>query len=272
MFAAVAKTARSIALHPLTRDHKVAAFGRFVRWQVESRVRDAVVVPWIAGTRLLVKRGMTGATGNIYCGLHEFAEMAFVLHLLRTGDLFADVGANVGSYIVLAAGVRGARVIAVEPGSAAREALLDNLALNDLGDLVRVEAVALGASRGKVRFTKGQDTTTNHVISRPDQAYEEVQQTTGDALFSDECPVLVKLDVEGYEPAVLDGAGATLTNPKLKALIIELNGSGRRYGFDDTRNPSKAARSRLRAPRLHSSFPRASQSVRTQRAEHDLRA
>ncbi len=112
-------------------------------------------MPWIAGTRLLVRRGMTGATGNIYAGLHEFAEMAFVLHLLRAGDRFADLGANVGSYTVLAAGVRRARVVAVEPGSAARAALRDNVELNGLGDLVRVEGVALGAAQRRVAFTTG---------------------------------------------------------------------------------------------------------------------
>ena len=234
VFSAVANTGRFIASHPLTRDRKLEAFGRLLRWQVEGFLRDAVIFPWIAGTRLLVKRGMSGATGNIYCGLHEFAEMAFVLHLLRTGDLFADVGANIGSYTVLAAGVRRARVVAVEPGSAARAALLDNVALNGLDDLVRVEAVALGASRDRIRFTRGGD-TINHVVSGQDRASEEVQQITGDALFRDECPVLMKLDVEGYEAAVLAGAAATLTNPELKALIIELNGSGCRYGFDDVR-------------------------------------
>ena len=45
---------------------------------------------------------MHGVTGNVYCGLHDFAEMSFMLHLLRAGDLFADIGANVGSYTVLA--------------------------------------------------------------------------------------------------------------------------------------------------------------------------
>ena len=45
--------------------------------------------------------GMTGATGNVYCGLHEFEDMALVLHALRPRDLFVDVGANVGSYTVL---------------------------------------------------------------------------------------------------------------------------------------------------------------------------
>ena len=156
--------------------------------------------------------------------------MAFVLHLLRPGDLFADVGANVGSYTVLAAGVRGARVIAVEPGCTARAALLDNLELNGLGELVRVAAVALGPCKGTVRFTVGED-TTNHVARRADEEGEDVRQTTADALFGSEPPVLIKLDVEGFEAAVLAGARATLGDPALRALIVELSGSG--YGYDD---------------------------------------
>ena len=41
----------------------------FLRWQIVSRVRDEVIVHWIDGTRFAAKRGMTGATGNIYAGL-----------------------------------------------------------------------------------------------------------------------------------------------------------------------------------------------------------
>ena len=43
---------------------------------------------------------MAGATGNIYVGLHEFAEMAFLLHLLRPEDLFGDIGANIGQFAI----------------------------------------------------------------------------------------------------------------------------------------------------------------------------
>jgi FkbM family methyltransferase len=175
---------------------------------------------------------MHGITGNIYCGLHEFMEMAFTLHLLRAGDLFADIGANVGSYTVLAAGVCGARVVAVEPGSAAGTALSKNVALNKLGDHVSVEAVALGDTFGELPFSLGQD-PTNHVLGHRDERYQKVRQTTADLLFADETPLAMKLDVEGYEAAVLAGAPATLANPGLKALIVELNGSGSRYGFND---------------------------------------
>jgi FkbM family methyltransferase len=226
------RTARFIAAHPLTRDRKLAAFARLARWQLESRLRSEVVVPWIAGTRLAVRRGMHGVTGNIYCGLHDFAEMSFMLHLLRAGDLFADIGANVGSYTVLAAGVRGARVVAVEPDPGAGADLAKNISLNRLGDRVNVEAVALGAGVGELAFSTGQG-PMNHVLNGCDQGHRKVRQTTADRLFAAAAPLAIKLDVEGYEAAVLAGARATLADPGLKALIVELNGSGSRYGFDD---------------------------------------
>lgn len=234
MFTAIARTGRFLATHPLTREDKLAAFGRFAGWQVRSRLFSEVVVPWIAGTRLVIRRGMAGATGNVYCGLHEFAEMAFVLHLLRPGDLFADVGANVGGYTVLAAGVRRARVVAIEPGRRAHAALTRNVALNRLSDRVRTAPVALGDAIGTLFFSTGHD-ATDHVSSEAGDAHERVPQTTADALFADEAPLAMKLDVEGYEAAVLAGGRAVLADPGLRALIVELNGSGHRYGFDDQR-------------------------------------
>jgi hypothetical protein len=45
--------------------------------------------------------------------------------------------------------------------------------------------------------------------------------------------MLVKIDVEGYETEVLKGMAKTLEAPGLKAIIIELNGSGARYGYDE---------------------------------------
>lgn len=73
-------------------------YGRFVRWQIESRLKEDVTFDWIGDAKLVVGNGMTGATGNVYCCLNEFADMGFLLHLLRKGDLFIDVGANIGSY------------------------------------------------------------------------------------------------------------------------------------------------------------------------------
>ena len=73
---------------------------------------------------------MTGITGNWYCGLHEFHEMAFVLHFLRKNDTFIDVGANVGSYTILAA-VTGSNVISIEPIPSTFNYLKNNVSINN---------------------------------------------------------------------------------------------------------------------------------------------
>jgi len=74
-----------------------------------------VLVPWVGSTSQVIETGMTGATMNLYYGLHEAADMAFVLHALRPDDVFLDVGANVGTYSILVSGVAQARTTALEP-------------------------------------------------------------------------------------------------------------------------------------------------------------
>ncbi len=101
-----ARLLRYVWNHPLNaRSSRVAALGRVFRWQLASRLLPGpIALPFVDDTWLFATRGMTGATGNWYCGLHEVAEMAFVLHLLRPDEHFVDVGANVGSYTILAGG------------------------------------------------------------------------------------------------------------------------------------------------------------------------
>lgn len=178
---------------------------------------------------------MTGATGNIYCGLHEFEDMGFVLHALRPGDWFVDVGANVGAYSVLAAGACGASVVACEPGPAAYEDLLDNVRLNDLQTRVVARNVAVGAFAGTVRFTNGFG-TVNHVMPATASREERgitVSVETLDNLLEGRSPKAIKIDVEGYEAEVIRGGRRTFRNPDLLAVLVELNGSGARYGFDE---------------------------------------
>ena len=120
-----------------------------VAWQVASRVlRAPAVVPLTARTSRVLERGMTGATENFDCGLREFEDMAFLIDLLRPGDLFMDIGANVGTYTVLAAGHCGARAVAVEPLPATFARLCRNVRRNDIGHLVRAHNCGVGEAAG----------------------------------------------------------------------------------------------------------------------------
>lgn len=168
----------------------------------------------------MVRNGMTGATGNIYCGLHEFADMAFLLHLLRPNDLFIDVGSNIGSYTVLASAVCRARSISFEPDPNTMRSLSRNVHANKIGDLVTLHEAAVGAQNGTVDFTSGHD-TTNRVITGSSSTGRQVAVRRLDDILVGESPVLLKIDVEGYESEVIAGAMQTLKEPTLAAIIIE---------------------------------------------------
>jgi len=212
--------AQFFASHPLTKDAPLKAWGRFARWQVASRLREEIVMPWVGGQKLALRRGMSGATGNLYVGLHEFADMAFVVHFLREGDLFLDIGANVGSFTVLASGVARARSFAFEPISGTARDLKRNIAVNSLEGLASVHEVALGERDGEVAMTVGLG-PMNAVTTGASAGTRTVRQTTLDAVPGAAEARMMKLDVEGNEENVLRGAERVLAGTNLQAIEIE---------------------------------------------------
>lgn len=231
---AIKKVISGITAHPLTRKHKLNALARFVMWQLRSRLaKSKIKCAFVNNTYLLVQRGMTGATGNIYCGLLEFEEMGFLLHYLRSDDAFVDIGANVGVYTVLASGVVGAQSITFEPVPATFHHLIDNITINNMSDRVKVYNMGVGAQKAQLYFTGDKD-TVNHVIAEKDVDSNSVKV---DVTVLDDYigfnPALMKIDVEGFELDVLKGGIKVLDLDSLQAIIIELNGSGRKYGNKD---------------------------------------
>ncbi|TSD65863.1 FkbM family methyltransferase [Inquilinus sp. KBS0705] len=193
------------------------------------------VKKFIGSTKFYARKGLTGITGNIYTGLHEFTDMGFLLHFLRPEDIFFDVGANVGSYSLLASGICKATTIALEPSTIASSVLQKNVALNKLDSKVSVIAAAAGAYSSVSAFTKNED-TTNHMLTNEELKHGDVETVnviTIDSLSFEQKPSLIKIDVEGFETEVIKGMADTLKQITLKAIIIELNGSGGRYGFDE---------------------------------------
>ena len=180
-----------------------------------NRFRSRIDIRWVGGTHLIASRGMTGLTGNVYYGFHEFHEMASVLHILRPGDTFADVGANAGAFTVLASRVAGARTVAIEPGRAALAALRANIAANDLDDLVTLQDCAVGAESGDAAFTEG-DGTMNRLS---ETGSRRITLRPLDSLVS--APTMIKIDIEGGEAAAFQGARETLQSEALLCIITE---------------------------------------------------
>lgn len=237
-------TLKFITGHQLNSQRKLRAILNYLKWQFGSRlISGTVVYDWVNGSKFFVKRGDTGLTGNIYTGLHEFQDMAFLLHYLRAEDSFVDVGANLGSYTILACSAVGAKGVAYEPIPSTYTKLVENMRLNHLDNKVAVLNKGVGAQKSEILFTSNAD-TTNHALAVGEQSNDSVsvEVTSLDLSLSDELlasegggPALIKIDVEGYETPVLQGAHETLKNPSLNAVIMELNGSGRHYGFDESK-------------------------------------
>ncbi len=225
-----------ILTHPLNNGGKLKALARFLRWQIGSRaIGGAVLHDWVNGARLIVRKGETGLTGNVYCGLHEFQDMAYLLHVLREDDLFVDVGANAGSYTILGCASAGASGLAFEPIPSTYDRLDDNVRINGLMARTRCLNMGVGAKEGELLFT-GDQNTANHVISNEHSTESAIKSkvTTLDAALGDEPTSLIKIDAEGYETQILEGASATLKTKELHTVIMELQGGSERYGRSET--------------------------------------
>ncbi len=222
-----------IISQPLNDGAKLAALSRFLRWQVASRlINRPISLPFVEGTHLLAQSGMTGATQNWYCGLNEPSEMGFSLHALRPGDLFLDVGANIGSYTILAGGAVKARVISVEPLPSTFKHLQTNIRLNEL-DQIETHCCGLSSTPGELLFTSSLDTMNR--IALPGELLPTIMVpvVTLDALLQGRLPKIIKIDVEGHELSVLNGGAETLSSPEVEAVIIETNGYGAKFGVTD---------------------------------------
>jgi FkbM family methyltransferase len=199
--------------------------GRFGKSRVE--------ISWIHNVRFYASPGETGMTINIYCSMSEPDEMLFMLHYLTSSDVFFDIGANAGSYSLLALGINKCDVYSFEPVLATRQRLIENFELNGFSTNL-VQDCALGAQSGEGRMTQSLD-ATNHVLQSTESGLSDfVRVETLDSYSNVEGVTLLKIDVEGYEMEILRGASSFLKKESLKALIVETNGSTENYGSSDS--------------------------------------
>lgn len=151
------------------------------------------------------------------------------------GDLFWDIGANVGIYSIYAA-LRGVRVMAFEPHFANYFQLCANLILNPRAsqvmplcisfaadakvDRLNLASVEFGASMSSFgRATDFRDRVFEPVFS---QGMLGMGIDRFVEVFGVEIPNHVKIDVDGLEPAIVESASETFANPAVFSVSVEL--------------------------------------------------
>ncbi len=163
-------------------------------------------------------------------GTIEAAEREFVRRSLGPGEVFFDVGANLGLFTLTAAqGVgSGGHVYAFEPSQREAQYLRRNLELNRLTN-VTVVTQAVGDQCGTARFAIAADGGNNSLMKNAHpqqhiQEWQEVEVTTLDAFVAaHRVPRvnLMKIDVEGGEVNVLRGAAHLLNGPQPPTILCE---------------------------------------------------
>jgi FkbM family methyltransferase len=167
---------------------------------------------------------------NMAVGLYELDTYRLIRNVLRPGQWFVDVGANVGYFTLLAAKWVGAtgRVDALEPDPINRGRLEMHLRENQLESRVRVHPVAASAQAGEVKITHPESTGSNHGMASMYKSLTGEGETFTvptvrlDEMF-DEVPNMIKIDVEGAELQVLEGLAKLLRAEHPPTLIIEHN-------------------------------------------------
>jgi FkbM family methyltransferase len=215
--------------HPLTAEDPWRSFLRYLLFNISLKFNKEIVYNSLGGIKIFVRKGDSSIIGNIYFGLQEFSESAFLLHFLRKDDVFLDVGANLGHYSLLASGVCGAESVSVEPVVKTYDQLIRQLKLNELDEMVTTLNIGVSSEEGELYFSTDMG-PMNRVVNEEYKNAERIKVMTIDSIVNDKDIRLIKIDVEGYENHVLNGCERIMSTENLKAVIIELNFLNKIYG------------------------------------------
>jgi FkbM family methyltransferase len=165
-----------------------------------------------------------------YGHYHERYEADLVQRLLSGDDVFWDVGANVGYFTLVAATALANRgqIVAFEPGKNAYERLTENISLNSYQNIQTFPVAVTDREGEAVLHLLGDiaDSSASLYQAGDTQAGQEVCRTVALDHFLDSeglrPPDLIKLDAEGAELAVLQGAqGLLAASPPLWLMEME---------------------------------------------------
>lgn len=200
----------------------------WIRWIGRQQFKYPVIGPaigWV-GRKVLASEGVIrhgvgaglrfdaqGGTAGFLFGTAEPEEQAALKRYLRHGDVFYDIGANVGFFATLAAHLVGSqgKVYAFEPNPACAMRIRKNAELNQFSHVEVVEA-AVSSCSGRTSLRLGTITGGSSIMGeKGDRAIDVAQLSIDDfRTRGSRGPTLVMVDAEGAEIEVLEGMCETI--------------------------------------------------------------
>jgi FkbM family methyltransferase len=161
--------------------------------------------------------------------------IADVLKHVESTDVFWDIGASTGPFTCLVADkIETGTILAVEPHPGNMASLRRNVDLNDFENVI-TKQIALGKVNGTTRFamnSKEAGTGLHSISFGPNEMNDKIDRRSievivkrGDELLSNAVPTptVVKIDVEGAEPLVIQGMENVLSDPRCRVLYCEVH-------------------------------------------------
>ncbi|RDI58548.1 FkbM family methyltransferase [Microvirga subterranea] len=167
-------------------------------------------------------------TGELEPGTRKLIQ-----RLLVPGDVFVDVGANVGLHILAAARAMNGRgkIIAFEPFEPTKILLEKTIFMNGFSAVASVHHAAVSDQKGSRELFLG-ETSGHHSLFGPVSPSKSTLRTVTvptvrltDVIGKNEVVTMLKIDVEGAELDVLEGSKPIIENNPNIGLIVEFGNS-----------------------------------------------
>jgi FkbM family methyltransferase len=166
-------------------------------------------------------RWLVATRSSFLFGTYEPTQTQLFQELVKPGDVVYDIGAHFGYYTLLSSKLvgDGGKVIAFEPSPANLVRLYRHINLNDRKN-VQVLELAVSDHEGIAHFETRTGSGVGHLA---DDGPLEVKLTTLDSLTQFPLPQVMKIDVEGAEVGVLNGAKTLFARCK-PLIFLSLHG------------------------------------------------
>ncbi|GAB3195578.1 FkbM family methyltransferase [Pontibacter aydingkolensis] len=225
---------RILLSSPYNKKHPIFAIKRFITWKFirAARLKDIKVNFW--GDRVfLINYDSFQSMWLMYNYIVDWEEFNLIKAYVRPHDQIVDIGTNMGFYSIwMSKFLTSGNVHSFEPDHMNYNRLIKNIELNSLNDVIIANNTALSNLSGLMNFTIGLD-GENHIAQSEESESILVETLTLDS-YADKNNLsnfsYVKIDVEGFEKDVLEGARNLLAHQRIDIIQLEINDSLKNSG------------------------------------------